>query len=428
MEPPINPEKQAIHIGLETQRGCAFKCHFCTYRTLTSPNELTVQDAVAAIINTGKFSHGSHIWLVDATATFPRERWREIMKSLAARGGAPHPLHAYARVSDVTDEIAMLMAAANVQSLFVGQESGDQRIIKAMRKGTDISHVRPCIEALGKSEIEAIFGFIHGFPGETRETMQKTRDLICHLNDGFEHKPVVLQYQLNPFLMQDMASISIDDKLIGQLVAPSVVADEMLATFIATAKVAHAPLMLGIGPAHLNSPPSFLSKITRAELFRWCKMLQRGVSMYLERRLAGKALDLSELKSIRRALIEPMTPCGLGARVRTGRVPSHLKKVFFDALGEELEVERLSGVGTLTRLSLFQCDLRATGRLSSAVRTLFQPKQELVPSSQVEGLASGLMDQTILAPKEWNLIRKRLRASQVETNALSQVGWVDNQN
>jgi hypothetical protein len=326
MEPPVDPEKQAIHIGLETQRGCVFKCHFCTYRTLSRPNALTVQDAVAAIINTGKFSRGSQIFLADATATFPRERWQEIMKSLAARGGAPHPLTAYARVSDVTDEIAMLMAAANVQYLFIGQESGDQRIIKAMRKGTDISHVRPCIEALGKSGIEAIFGFIHGFPGETRETMQNTRYLICHLNDGFEHKPVVLQYQLNPFLMQDMASISVDDKLIGQPVAPSVVSDEMLATFIATAKVAHAPLMLGIGPSHLKFPPSFLSGISRSELFRWSKILQRGVSMFLESHLSGKALDLSELKSIRSALIEPMTSFSRQPPRPIPRVERGLKK------------------------------------------------------------------------------------------------------
>ena len=36
IDPPINLERATIEFGVETQRGCIFKCEFCNYRTLAS--------------------------------------------------------------------------------------------------------------------------------------------------------------------------------------------------------------------------------------------------------------------------------------------------------------------------------------------------------------------------------------------------------
>ena len=155
-------------MGVETQRGCVFKCEFCSYRTVSAPNALPPEAAAEAIMQV-KLLGNAVINIMDATASFPHERWRAILRAVIARGGAPHPIWAFARVSDIDEESAGLMAAAGVRHLFVGQESGDQRMLDAMKKGTKVAQVRPAVEALARHGIYATFGFIHGFPGETEE-------------------------------------------------------------------------------------------------------------------------------------------------------------------------------------------------------------------------------------------------------------------
>nr|MDP9360666.1 cobalamin-dependent protein [Acidobacteriota bacterium] len=125
IDPPVDIEHDMLEVGLETQRGCVFKCGFCTFRTLTSPNVMSTEVAVERILNMGSIRYAT-IMMTDATATFPHERWNEIMRVLIERGGAPHPIWAYARVSDLPEETVELMARAGVKQVFIGQESGDQ--------------------------------------------------------------------------------------------------------------------------------------------------------------------------------------------------------------------------------------------------------------------------------------------------------------
>ena len=179
--------------------------------------------------------------LTDPTATFPRRRWTEMMRQLAARGGAPHPIIAYARVGDLDADTVRVMVRANVRSLFIGQESGDPQILSKMRKGTSISQVQACITALTNSPITVTMGFIHGFPGETPGTMRATREMICSLNRGTGGNPVVTEVALSPFMPQDLASVSYDERLIEKKVPTELAIEELLATFIASSQVRHRP-------------------------------------------------------------------------------------------------------------------------------------------------------------------------------------------
>ena len=106
------------------------------------------------------------------------------------------------------------MARAGVKMLFVGQESGDQRMLDIMRKGTKLVQVRPAIEALAKHGVSAQFGFIHGYPGETGESIANSRRLLATLNDGFEDRPVALMYAVTPFGL----FVTLDDYFVDGLV------------------------------------------------------------------------------------------------------------------------------------------------------------------------------------------------------------------
>lgn len=63
--------------------------------------------------------------------------------------------------------------------LMFGLESGSQRILSAMRKGTRVANFRPILEACEAARIAIRYDFMVGFPGETREDVEATYDFIC---------------------------------------------------------------------------------------------------------------------------------------------------------------------------------------------------------------------------------------------------------
>ena len=354
IEPPIDLREDLIEAGVETQRGCVFKCEFCSYRTLSAPNALSPEAAAEAIMQI-KLLGNAVINIMDATASFPHERWKAILRALIARGGAPHPIWAFARVSDIDEESAGLMAAAGVRHLFVGQESGDQRMLEAMKKGTKVAQVRPAVEALARHGIVATFGFIHGFPGETAESIAATRGMIEKLNRGFESRPPVVVYLINPFAIPALSSVAardefreahyLDYKTTGM--EQKRIFAEVLSTIIAVSRIPGAPAY-----AHLHfksvmptNGSSVFARNDKMALFRFLKSIERGIAIFLERALEGTPIPDNELSRVREAI--------LAVYPEPRAAPSRLRQQFgvrvLGRLQREWRAEPTRGAGILTR-------------------------------------------------------------------------------
>jgi anaerobic magnesium-protoporphyrin IX monomethyl ester cyclase len=355
IEPPIDLENDLIEAGVETQRGCIFKCEFCSYRTLTPPNALGPDESADIIMQTRVLGNAS-INVVDATASFPHDRWSAILRELIARGGSPHPIWAFARVTDINDESASLMAAAGVKHLFVGQESGDQRILDAMKKGTKITHVRGAVEALAAHGLTASFGFIHGFPGETDETIVHTRRLIEGLNRGFESRPPVLTYVLYPFTIPQLAAVATRDEFRDVAhymdyevrgMDPDRTLAAVLETMVAISRIPHAPAFSHLMLKSLlpTTGGSLFSRYDRFELFRWLKAVERGVSIFLERSLEGTPIDDGELRRVRGTILSAYPNRRRGPNM----VMRLLGKPALDRLQREWRAEPRRGPGLATR-------------------------------------------------------------------------------
>jgi len=385
IDPFVDLSKHSIEYGVETQRGCIFKCEFCSYRTLVDPQVMTPEQSVEAILATGASSHG-WINLTDSTATFPHRRWEETMRLLAERGGSPHPIWAFARVSDINDDRARLMHAAGVRHLFVGQESGHQEILNRMKKATHVHQVKPAISALEKNGITATFGFIHGFPGENMETIQASRGMIEHLNDGLA-KPAVLTYLLYPFIFLDFAAVSQKENLTGtshylgyegSSLSPAQAVEEVLQTIIAVSRKEHAPafsflLLKSVLP---TSGIGMFSIPQRYEVFRWMKAVERGISIFLEKSLDGTPINDLELRRVREIVLEryPMPA------PRRSNSESLLRRRILKRLAREWEVEKTKGPGLMTRFSL-GVDTYAATKMFSLGKDIFL-RGEIAQASQ----------------------------------------------
>jgi hypothetical protein len=387
IDPPRSAETDFLEIGMETQRGCVFQCEFCTYRTSIRPQYADVDAAVETILGT-RIARRALIRLIDSTATFPPKRWEALLRRLVDRGGSPHPIWAFARVSDIGEETAALMAKAGVRTVFIGQESGDQRVLDLMRKGTSVGQVKPALRALQRHGIWAFMGFIHGFPGETAESIRNTRGMIESLNEDFPaDRPAVAWYNAYPFMAQDFAGVVADrhgQGLGDHYLRPRVgdddsnqrIAEEMLLTMMAASRVPHAPVfgntltLLASQPGGAVDPEASVAMSPhRYEFQRWLKAVERGTVIFMERDLEGKAPDLAELRRLRDSILKlyPQPP-SLGQRLAT-QLSHRIGPTLGQIIRREWTREEGGGVGLLTRIGLAQAARRDFGGLRPAMQT-----------------------------------------------------------
>jgi anaerobic magnesium-protoporphyrin IX monomethyl ester cyclase len=378
IEPPIALE-DVSSTAVETQRGCVFTCEFCDYRTIALPNIMTAERAAAAILSAAQGTRGG-VRVTDATATFPHRRWEQIMDVLIAAGGCPVPIWCYARVSDLQDDrLVEKMARAGVRHVFIGQESGDQRMLNKMRKGTLVSHVGPAVAAMARHGICATFSFLHGFPGDNAASIQATRDLIVGLNDGFESAPPALHYIIQPLQVIDFANIARDERLDGVShplgyhdaeVTPAQAVQATYDTFVAASRVPHGPCaMVAPGDASASWEDALFFSPHRFVLHRWAKTIERGAALFMRRAVEGVPLPEAELASIR-AELRALYPERRGLESLRAKARARLFGRVVRRVTHECREERAQGPGPVSRAVVSASALWDTGSLQFAGRAL----------------------------------------------------------
>ncbi|RLB47209.1 MAG: hypothetical protein DRI90_26595 [Deltaproteobacteria bacterium] len=292
------------------------------------------------------------------------------------------PVRANVRAGDVDPRGAKLMASAGVREVLIGQESGDQRLLNAMRKGARVNDLWPALEALAAQDLNADVSFIVGFPGEDEESLRLTRRMLLSLNDRFEQRPVVLSARVIVFEAQAFAAVAQRDGL-SQLAHPFAYQGpidaaraerERLDMFIATSRKASAPIS-NLNSRHMSAVRYAMVTMgeQRYEIFRWLKAIERGVSIYLEQSLHDTKPNPRELDQIRGTIMSRYDPApkgmGLGQRLRHSA-----RKQVTARLASEWQKDTPTYGNVMTRLLLAAQAGRTTGRIGPVCRTALTGK------------------------------------------------------
>lgn len=80
-------------------------------------------------------------------------------------------------------EVADLLMEAGVKRLFLGLETGSDRMLKLIQKGSTRNSAVQANRILAKTKIKPIYAFMAGFPHETIADMQETLSLMAQLLD-----------------------------------------------------------------------------------------------------------------------------------------------------------------------------------------------------------------------------------------------------
>jgi hopanoid biosynthesis associated radical SAM protein HpnJ len=170
------------YIALYTSRGCPAMCTFCLWPQTHSGHRwrLRSSDDVAreAAFAKEAFPYVKELFFDDDTFNYQKARTIELCQKLK-------PLKlTWSCTSRVTTDYETLkaMKEAGCRLLIVGYESGDQQILKNIKKGATIDMALRFTENCKKLGLLIHGDFIIGLPGETRESIRKTIDFAKRLD------------------------------------------------------------------------------------------------------------------------------------------------------------------------------------------------------------------------------------------------------
>ncbi len=171
------------YISFYTTRGCPAMCTFCLWpqthsghRWRLRSNEDIVNECRYTLEN---FPGLKEIFFDDDTFNYRKARTLELCKGLKTLKN-----FTWSCTSRVTTDYETLKAMkdAGCRLLIVGYESGDEQILRNIKKGATIDMARRFTENCHKLGLVIHGDFIVGLPGETRDTLRNTIDFAKRLD------------------------------------------------------------------------------------------------------------------------------------------------------------------------------------------------------------------------------------------------------
>jgi hopanoid biosynthesis associated radical SAM protein HpnJ len=170
------------YLSFYTSRGCPAMCTFCLWPQTHSGHRWRLR-STDDIVNECRYVQENfpglkEIFFDDDTFNYQKARTIELCSKLK-------PLKmTWSCTSRVTTDYDTLkaMKEAGCRLLIVGYESGDQQILKNIKKGATIDMARRFTANCKKLGLIIHGDFIVGLPGETRESIRKTIDFAKEMD------------------------------------------------------------------------------------------------------------------------------------------------------------------------------------------------------------------------------------------------------
>jgi radical SAM superfamily enzyme YgiQ (UPF0313 family) len=172
-------------MNMVTTRGCPYRCNWCAKPIYGRRyNSRSPENVVAELKWLKENFHPDHIWFADDIFGL-KPGWIEKFSELAVAADALIPFKCLQRVDLITEEVAEALRQAKCKTVWVGAESGSQKILDAMDKDTNVNDIYTAAERLHRVGVQICFFLQFGYPGEGWEDIQATLRMIrrCRPDD-----------------------------------------------------------------------------------------------------------------------------------------------------------------------------------------------------------------------------------------------------
>jgi anaerobic magnesium-protoporphyrin IX monomethyl ester cyclase len=171
-------------ISISTQRGCPYTCKWCSTAVYgQSYRRRSPKLVVAEIEELIKTYKCSTFWFVDDVFTVSH-KWLEEFTAIVEERQLKFNYECISRADRINEIVIDLLKRSGCFKIWIGAESGSQRIIDAMDRRVDVMKVRSVIQQTQAKGILAGTFIMLGYPGETKGDIQET---ITHLKEANPH-------------------------------------------------------------------------------------------------------------------------------------------------------------------------------------------------------------------------------------------------
>jgi anaerobic magnesium-protoporphyrin IX monomethyl ester cyclase len=169
-------------LNIATTRGCPYKCNWCAKpiygnRYNTRSPEHVVREIEYLL---SKFQP-DHFWMCDDIFGL-KPGWIEAFHALIQEKNLKFKYKIQSRADLLQDEKTLkALAESGAETVWIGAESGSQKILDAMDKGITLEQIRQATTLLKHHGIKPAFFLQFGYLGETHDDIEQTITMVLDL-------------------------------------------------------------------------------------------------------------------------------------------------------------------------------------------------------------------------------------------------------
>ena len=168
--------------SLITARGCPYTCTWCSHAVFGSSHRRRSPQNVAGEVQLLRDTwHPDALWYADDVFTISRS-WLSAYAQELTRRGLHLPFETISREDRLDEETIRTLAGMGCFRLWIGAESGSQRLLDLMRRRTDAARVPEVVHLLQRHGIEAGLFIMLGYEGEEVADLDATVDMLKNAN------------------------------------------------------------------------------------------------------------------------------------------------------------------------------------------------------------------------------------------------------
>ncbi len=165
-------------LNMVTSRGCPYRCNWCAKPIYGNNYHVRSADSVAAEMSYLKTHYApDHLWFADDIFALSARWANEFARAVEALD-ASIPFKMQSRCDLMTRDTVSSLRRAGCHEVWMGAESGSQRILDAMEKGTRVEHFYQARENLKNNGIKAGWFLQFGYPSEKWEDIEATIRMV----------------------------------------------------------------------------------------------------------------------------------------------------------------------------------------------------------------------------------------------------------
>lgn len=169
-------------INQVTTRGCPFKCNWCAKPIYGNRyNSRSPENVVEELVYLRDAYGFDHVWFCDDIFGL-KPGWVKRFSELVREHKLSFKFNIQSRADLLVKENTVAeLATAGASEVWIGAESGSQKVLDAMDKGTSIEQIEQSTELMKKAGIKPCFFLQFGYPGEEQDDIKATLDMVFRL-------------------------------------------------------------------------------------------------------------------------------------------------------------------------------------------------------------------------------------------------------